>query len=329
LGTSALDNVSRSAALSRVILNPHTFLRQFLKSITTVIADIYGLFTNPQPFAKKDIEAFGQRLATHVSNRISEERGTPTLRLSNLGAACDRKLWLQINRPETAASLPPATRFKFLYGDILEELVLFLAKVAGHKVSSSQQTVSVNGVKGHIDAILDGHLVDVKSASPYSFNKFKSHGLEADDPFAYRTQLGSYLHACQDDPELKEKDVASFLAVDKTLGHMCLDTHPKNDTDYDALVDQKRTMLAEATPPDRPFTGKAEGKSGNRSLETICSYCDHKFDCWSDANDGKGLRTFLYSTGPRFLTEVIKEPAVIEVNQAGEVVSTKAEGDPF
>jgi hypothetical protein len=216
-----------------------------------------------------------------------------------------------------------------LYGDILEELVLFLAKVAGHNVSSSQQTVSVNGVKGHIDAIVDGRLVDVKSASPYSFNKFKSHGLEADDPFAYRTQLGSYLHASQDNPELVDKDVASFLAVDKTLGHMCLDTHAKTDTDYPALVNQKREMLAQEFPPDRPFTGKPEGKSGNESLQTICSYCDHKFDCWKDVNNGQGLRTFIYSTGPKHLTKVVKTPAVIEVNESGELVTTTQAGDPF
>jgi len=301
-----------------------------LKSIETLIDDVYGLFTKPVPFKQEDINDFGRRLATHVSTRISEERGPGSLRLSNLGSACDRKLWLQINRPETGAPLPPATRFKFLYGDILEELVLFLAKVAGHTVTSEQKTVSVNGVLGHIDAIVDGRLVDVKSASPYSFNKFKSHGLEGDDPFAYRTQLGSYLHASQDDPELKEKDVASFLAVDKTLGHMCLDTHAKVDTDYDALVDQKREMLAKDTPPDRPFMGKPEGKSGNEALITICSYCDHKFDCWADANGGQGLRTFLYSTGPKYLTKVVKEPNVIEVNDEGNVVSPPPQpGDPF
>lgn len=301
-----------------------------MKSISTLIDDIYGLFSRPIELKKEDIEDFGQRLATHVAHRVGEEKQGSTLRLSNLGSACDRRLWLQVHRPETATPLSPVTRFKFLYGDILEELVLFLARVAGHKVSSSQKTVAVNGVKGHIDAIIDGHLVDVKSASPFSFAKFKSHGLENDDPFAYRTQLGSYLHASQDDPELKDKDTASFLAVDKTLGHMCLDTHAKTDTDYDALVDQKREMLSKDAPPDRPFHGKADGKSGNLALETICSYCDHKFDCWSDVNEGKGLRTFIYSTGPKHLVQVSREPRALEVDQDGNVVSPPlAPGDPF
>lgn len=303
-----------------------------MKSISTLIDDIYGLF-NPKTqveFKSEDIEDFGKRLATHVTNRIAEERGPFTLRLSNLGTECNRKLWFQKHSPDTARPLSPQTRFKFLYGDILEEVVLFLAKVSGHKVASSQRTVNVNGVVGHIDAIVDGHLVDVKSASPFSFAKFKSHGLENDDPFAYRTQLGSYLHAVQDDPELKDKDVASFLAVDKVLGHMCLDTHAAPGVDYDELVNEKRKILDSPVPPERAYVAKPDGKSGNETLCTQCSYCDHNFECWKDVNDGKGLRTFLYSNGPKFLTKIERLPAVPEVNQAGEFVSppTSPE-DPF
>lgn len=301
-----------------------------MKSISTLIDDIYSLFVKPPKIEKKEIEDFGQRLAQHLSSRLSEERSGRTLRLSNLGSACDRKLWLSIHAPDTASPLPPATRFKFLYGDLLEEVVLFLAKVAGHKVASSQRTVSVNGVVGHIDAIVDGHLVDVKSASSFSFNKFKNHGLEKDDPFAYRTQLGSYLHGSQDDPELVDKDTASFLAVDKTLGHMCLDTHGKTDTDYDALVTTKKEMLAQMEPPPRPFAGKPDGLSGNETLQTICSYCEHNVHCWKDANDGVGLRKFIYSTGPKYLTKVVRQPRAVEVDENNLLVPAPlGKDEPF
>ena len=46
-----------------------------------------------------------------------------------------------------------------------------------------------------------------------------------------------------------------------------------------------------------------------------CVYCRHKFECHADANDGKGLRVFKYSTGYRYLTQVPKPPNVIEVTQ--------------
>ena len=37
-------------------------------------------------------------------------------------------------------------------------------------------------------------------------------------------------------------------------------------------------------------------------------YCDYKKICWSDANNGKGLRVFDYSDGKHFLTHVEREP---------------------
>jgi len=56
-----------------------------------------------------------------------------------------------------------------------------------------------------------------------------------------------------------------------------------------------------------------EGKSGNMKLGVNCSYCPHKVTCWDDANNGDGLRLFLYSNGPMWLTEVQKEPKVQEI----------------
>ena len=52
--------------------------------------------------------------------------------------------------------------------------------------------------------------------------------------------------------------------------------------------------------------------SGNRKLSVECSYCSFKVDCWDDSNDGKGLRKFIYSNGPRWFTEIKKEPNVSE-----------------
>ena len=51
-----------------------------------------------------------------------------------------------------------------------------------------------------------------------------------------------------------------------------------------------------------------------------CSYCQFKHSCWKEANEGRGLRTFLYSTGPKHFTHVEKEPRVAEIID-GKVVS--------
>jgi hypothetical protein len=226
--------------------------------------------------------------------------------MSNLGTRCDRKLWYSVNKPELAENLSGATSFKFLYGDILESLVLGLAKLAGHSVEGEQDELSIGEVKGHRDAVIDGRLTDVKSATTHSFAKFRDHKLRIDDPFGYLTQIGSYLHASQKDPLVKDKDKASFIAVDKQLGHIVVDTYEKDATDYDLLVEQKSALLANEGLPERGFGDQPEGKSGNRKLCTECSYCPFKGACWP------GLRTFTYSNGPTFLTKVVREPQVEE-----------------
>lgn len=278
-----------------------------MKSIDTLVDDIYSLFTDkdftPDP---ANVDAFARRLASHICNRIAEERGKPTLRLSNLGTPCSRKLWYSINEPEAGEELPPEARIKFLFGDILEELLLFLAKEAGHTVEGCQDEVEIEGVRGHRDAIIDGRLVDCKSASSYSFKKFAANGLREDDPFGYLDQIGSYLEASQDDPALKEKDVASFLVIDKTLGKICLDTYAfPCEYNYKKKVTETRSILEGEIPP-KGYEDVPEGKSGNRKLCVQCSYCPFKLHCWSN------LRTFIYSTGPVFLTKVEREPKVIE-----------------
>lgn len=275
-----------------------------VKTIDTLVQDIYALFTKPKAFDEANVEAFGKRLAQHISNRISDEKSSDTLRMSNLGTRCDRKLWYTVNKPEASEPLPPEVRFKFLYGDILEELVLFLAREAGHEVDGTQDTLSIGGVRGHRDAIVDGVVVDVKSASSYSFKKFEDHLTEDKDSFGYLTQLGAYLYASQDDPKVVHKDRAAFIAVDKTLGHITVDVQPNTYVNYDKLVETKKALVKLPTPPPRAYSDEPDGKSGNRKLGTECSYCSFKQTCWP------GLQTFFYSNGPRFLTVVSREPNV-------------------
>lgn len=241
-----------------------------------------------------------------MAGRLSDVRGRPTLRLSNIGTPCKRKLWYTINTPEAAEPLSPAARFKFLFGDILEELLLFLAKEAGHSVEGQQDELEINGIKGHRDAVVDGRIVDVKSASTYSFRKFAGNGLREDDPFGYLDQIGAYAQASGSDPLVTEKDVVSFLVVDKTLGNICLDTYPTSEVDYNKKTEEVKQIVNSPTPPDRAFDDVPDGKSGNRKLCTQCSYCDFKRECWPN------LRTFIYSSGPTFLTEVAREPKVLE-----------------
>lgn len=257
----------------------------------------------------EQVKEISDGIAEVLKDRLRGNRRSADLRMSNLGTPCDRKLWYTVNKPGMAERLGGATTFKFLYGDIIERIVLGLAKIAGHTVTGEQDELEIGGIKGHRDAVIDGRLVDVKSATTHSFNKFKEHKLLTDDPFGYVTQIGAYLDASQKDPLVEDKDKASFIAVDKQLGHICIDTYSKSDTDYAKLVSDKLSMVRTHTPPPRAYADVADGKSGNRKLCTECSYCPFKQVCWP------GLRTFTYAGGPTFLSKVVREPNVTEAKR--------------
>lgn len=269
-----------------------------MKSIDTLVDDILNLVDKGADVPEELTQGFASELARIVSNRLAEKRGPAYLRVSNLGTLCDRKLWIQINFPEAVEKMEPETKLKFLIGDIHEAVMLFLAQAAGHEVTDQQKEIDVDGVKGHLDAKIDGITVDVKSASSASFKKFDKGLTPAEDNFGYLTQLGTYV-------DIEGGDEGAFLATDKTLGKITLDRH-KGDlhSDSHALVAQKRAMLSSNRMPARAFEDVADGKSGNRKLDTYCSYCDVKEACWP------GLQKFFYSNGPRFLTKVVRPPKV-------------------
>ena len=74
-----------------------------------------------------------------------------------------------------------------------------------------------------------------------------------------------------------------------------------------------KEMVAEDIVPDKCYDSVPDGKSGNHKLPFGWVYCGHKKECWSDANQGKGIRVFEYAKGKRYLVRVGKEPDVPEV----------------
>ena len=205
--------------------------------------------------------------------------------------------------------MPGKQNFKFLYGDVLEVLLLFLSKEAGHSVEDYQKGVEEDGVKGSIDAIIDGTLVDVKSASSFSFEKFKSGGYLFDDPFGYVAQLSGYANALG-------RERAGFLVADKVHGDICFVELDKLDIKANPpgpRITQQKLVINMESPPPHCYPALPEGKSGNMKLGVGCSYCPFKEDCWSESNNGSGLRKFFYSRGPVWLTKVMREPKVNEV----------------
>lgn len=234
----------------------------------------------------------------------SEEK---KLHFSEIGHPCRRHVWYKVHHPEYAEDMPGSVIFKFLYGDLIEELYLALVRLSGHEVTDEQKRCEIplpNGwrITGYLDAKIDGEIVDVKSASTPSFKKFED-GLQS-DPFGYHAQMRGYV-------ESEGEEFGTFHVVDKTLGHV---THLSQK--YAPLSEHEKRRLVEdmesEEPPERGFAPEPEGSSGNLKLPTTCSYCAFRQKCWEDSNNGQGLRTFLYGKGPVFLVHVEREPRVAE-----------------
>jgi len=253
------------------------------------------------------VEGLGKSFETRFSRYGNE--WTKKLVLSNYGKPL-RQLWYDIKSGLPGEVLPANKKLNFLYGDVLEDLLVLLAIEAGHTVSDLQRKVEVDGVSGRIDGIIDGVLVDIKSTSSRSFEKFKDGSLRFNDPFGYIGQLAGYSAG------LGGIDGA-FWAIDKQLGHQTVLRISGEDLAkyrVSERIEQAKRVLDRDTPPEEKcYPAEPEGKSGNEVLAVGCSYCAYKHPCWSDANGGTGLRTFLYSNGPKFLTHVEREPKVFEV----------------
>ena len=276
-----------------------------MKNIDTLVEDMYKTITDGTQPSEKDMELFAERVKEGVLQLFNTRSENNNLRMSQIGKP-DRQVWYQ-SRDITKEKLPAWAKIKFTYGHILEELLLLLAKTAGHEVKNEQKELEIEGILGHQDCEIDGVVVDCKSASAYSFKKFSNRSLLKDDPFGYIAQLSAYADA-------QNKKGGAFLAIDKQSGRICLmSVHDMEMINAKDRVLHLKNVVASDTIPSKCYDDIADGASGNRKLDVGCSYCAYKVNCWKDANDGKGLRKFIYANGPRYLTKVVKEPDVIEV----------------
>lgn len=230
--------------------------------------------------------------------------------MSNLGTPCARKLWYSVNVPDQSETLRPSTKLKFLYGDMLEALLISLARAAGHDIRGTQDELRINGIVGHRDCVIDNITVDIKSASGYGFKKFAEGRLREDDPFGYLSQLSSYVYAGHKADQSVNSTLGAFLVVNKENGSICLDIHDVSDltADKETEVEALKEMVKQEKPPNRSFAPVPDGSSGNMKLGVNCSYCQFKQTCWPF------MRTFIYSNGPRYLVEVKRQPNVEEVS---------------
>ncbi len=273
--------------------------------LDNLVEDIGKIFKEGKKPSEEDLEQFAQDVVSVVRKAFEPRKVTPkeALRFSSIGKP-DRQLWYTNNKPEIAEELHLSSRIKFLYGDLIEQLLVLLVKTAGYSVTDQQKEIEVDGVLGHTDGKINGVTVDYKSASPYSYNKFISGKIFTEDPFGYVDQLSGYAD---------EEEEAAWVVANKVSGHLAvimLDSLEMSD--FKQRVKDVKQFINNKEPPEKCYEDKPFGKSGNRVLDIGCMFCDYKHDCWKDANNGEGLRRFNYSDGAKFFTYVEREPNVEE-----------------
>lgn len=283
--------------------------------IKTLIPDIYQLLKRKDGWFTPELSAYlGRDIAERLRVHLGEEYGPSKLRLSKMGPTCPCALWYSIHHPELAEPMPPWAEIKFSFGHILEALAITLAKAAGHEITGEQDELVLDGVTGHRDCVIDGCVVDVKSSASRSFAKFRDGSIKESDSFGYLDQLDGYVVASADDPLVRVKDRGYILAIDKQLGHMVIYEHRIREHSIRERIKHSREIVGRPTPPACECGIVSDGKSGNFKLDVKASYNAFKHSCFPN------LRTFLYASGPVYLTKVVRRPDVTEIDKFGKVV---------
>lgn len=299
------------------------------KNIATLANDIKDVLRclplSKESAAEAGIDA-GMMAGARVKRALSKvDRGnTPafTIYPSEVGHPCMRKLWY--DRHFDAATMKPVetigpqTKFKFMYGDMLECLAVPLIKATGWKVTGVDEKLQRTfrdasndtwTVSGRTDICIDGHVMDIKSMSGISYQMYTSKGIPGADTFGYRWQLHTYnWMAGQETP-------SALLGINKENGDLAVIEN--EDT---SLIDTESKLMSiahgvkDALILPAGMMPMPEGASGNLKLGTVCSYCKYKAECWKSANGFTGPRKFLYA-GNRvtYLVEVKREPKVSEI----------------
>jgi len=282
-----------------------------MKTTDTVVQDIYALMeskdADPSVDVEAEIEKFGEGVKALMRTEFGREKREDNrkLRLSNIGRT-DRYLWNHFNGTD-GEKLLPHTYIKFMYGHLIEEMLLFLTRMAGHTVTDEQKVCKVEGVVGHMDCKIDGVVTDVKSASSFGFKKFKDGSLVDDDSFGYIDQIKAYAHDCGETQ-------VGWLTMDKANGHLTYLKYDLENTDSEKLkepivdrVKHIKQLVEGDEPTEYCYDPVPDGKSGNMKLAIGCSYCQFKEHCYPN------MRVFKYSFGPKFLVDVVNEPRVEEI----------------
>jgi len=242
------------------------------------------------------IDQFGEDCKNSLKKQLSERDGYK-IRMSGLGRPlCQQKL----EKDGHTQDLSYNDIMRFLMGDLVEAVAVFVMKAAGVKVVDTQRAceldLSGNKIRGTLDLVMDDgeeKVWDIKSTSPWSFdNKFAGRGgydaIKEDDPFGYMMQ--GYLYS-----ESQNMPFGGWIAINKSSGEWAFVEAPEDqEEDREAYIAEARKRVDSLTkdkpfkipfdPLDEVYTVKGEKvQTGNKLMPKTCTFCSFKNMCWKKA----------------------------------------------
>ena len=235
------------------------------------------------------VEEFGEACKNALLKQFEDQRRNKfEPRMSNIGRPlCQLQMEVKGVKGE---GQPYNVKVRNTFGDVIEALAIFIMKSAGVNIKNEQKKVKYkfngNEIEGKQDVEIDEKIWDIKSASPYSFEKkFGEEGgfLEVvkEDSFGYASQ--GFLYG-----ESQNKKFGGWIAINKSTGEWTVCETPAMIEPHktEALKKAKDNLkaLKDKVPFKRQYDDIAEtfrGKpTGNRVLGFVCSYCPYKLPCW-------------------------------------------------
>ena len=247
--------------------------------IDTVVEDVYKMmedkeYVGDDKYLKKIADRVGVEVSEAIVNALSPREEHNRLRMSGIGR-CERAQWYGIKGYDSEKPTGDVY-ITFLQGHIMEAILLGLVELSGHKVEGQQGKHTLEGVNGSQDCIIDGELVDVKTASAWSYDKkFAPDGIK-DDAFGYIKQLSAY-------GKSDDRDSAYFLVFNKNKSTLKL-SKQKLEKDIDKHIIQLKDKMELGTPPmrlaDATKTVNHNAGGSSTQLNMKCAFCSYKESCF-------------------------------------------------
>jgi len=244
---------------------------------------------NPVKLDKKLVQEFGEACKNALLKQFEEPRRDKfEPRMSNIGRPlCQLQMEAKGIKGE---GQPYNVKMRNTFGDLIEALAILVMKSAGVNISNEQKKVTYKfdgeKIEGRQDVEIDGKVWDIKSASPYSFEKkFGEAGgfneVVREDSFGYASQ--GFLYG-----ESQSKNFGGWIAINKSTGEWTVCETPASVEEHKkkALKSAKDNFnaLKEGKSFKRCYDDVAETfrskPTGNRVLGFVCSYCPYKLPCW-------------------------------------------------